>query len=99
MMTVTTTAATRQDAIAQAAQALRQEGATAVYVFGSAATGQLREGSDIDLAVVGLPPERFFIAMGLAADLLDRALHLVDLDEDSPFTRYLKSQGGLQLVG
>jgi predicted nucleotidyltransferase len=70
-----------------------------VYVFGSAAKGAVREGGDIDLAVAGLPPERFFEAMGRAADLLDRPLDLVDLDEDNPFTRYLRDEGELRRVG
>jgi len=85
--------------VRQAAAALRAAGAREVYVFGSAAKGTLREGSDIDLAVAGLPPERFFEAMGQAADLLDCPLDLVDLDEENPFTRYLKEEGELELVG
>jgi len=82
----------------RAVNELRAAGAREVYVFGSAARGQLREGSDIDLAVTGLPPERFFEAMGRAADLLDHPLDLVDLDEENPFTRYLKEEGELRRV-
>ncbi|MCX5771647.1 MAG: nucleotidyltransferase domain-containing protein [Candidatus Hydrogenedentes bacterium] len=78
--------------LAQAAQALKAAGAREVYLFGSAATGGLREGSDIDLAVTGLPPEVFFKAMGNAGDILRRPLDLIDLDEDNPFTRYLKEE-------
>jgi predicted nucleotidyltransferase len=78
--------------LAQAAQALKAAGAREVYLFGSAATGSLREGSDIDLAVTGLPPEFFFKAMGNAGDILRRPLDLIDLDEDNPFTRYLKEE-------
>jgi len=88
-----------RSAIARAADALRAEGAAEVYLFGSAVTGRLREGSDIDLAVSGLPPERFFPAMARAMDVLDRSLSLVDLDEDTPFTRYLRTEGELQRVG
>lgn len=87
------------EAIARAAAILRDQGASHVYLFGSAAEGRLRPGSDIDLAVSGLPPERFLRAMGLAADVLSRPLSLIDLDEDTPFTRYLRARGGLQLVG
>ena len=94
-----TMATTESEAITRASRILREQGATEVYLFGSAATGRLRGGSDIDLAIAGLPPERFFRAMGLAADVLDRPLSLVDLDEDTPFTRYLKAEGGLQRVG
>jgi len=85
--------------VEQAAVALKEAGAREVYIFGSAATGPLREGSDIDLAVEGLPPERFWDAMSRAADVLRRPLDLIDLDEDTPFTRYLKEAGELVRVG
>jgi len=81
--------------IAQAAQALKKAGAREIYVFGSAATGRLQEDSDIDLAVSGLPPEQFFRAMGQASRLLQRPVDLVDLDEEGPFTDYLKNEGEL----
>ncbi|HUW59714.1 MAG TPA: nucleotidyltransferase domain-containing protein [Candidatus Bathyarchaeia archaeon] len=81
--------------VAQAAQALKAAGAREVYLFGCAATGSLREGSDIDLAVTGLAPEVFFKAMGNAGDILRHPLDLIDLDEDNPFTRYLKEEGEL----
>ena len=84
--------------IRNAADALKGAGAREVYVFGSAANGTLRASSDVDLAVSGLPPERFFEAMGEAADILRRALDLVDLDEDTPFTRYLKEEHELVRV-
>ncbi|MGH9352512.1 MAG: nucleotidyltransferase family protein, partial [Terriglobia bacterium] len=79
--------------IEQAAAALRAAGAREVYMFGSAATGKLRDGSDVDLAVSGLPPEVFFRDMGAASQILRRPLDLVDLDEENPFTQYLKSEG------
>ena len=84
--------------IAQAAAALRNEGAKEVYLFGSAATGRMREDSDIDMAVAGLPPERFFHAMGVAGDILRSTFDLVDLDEESLFTKYLKAKGKLKRV-
>jgi predicted nucleotidyltransferase len=59
----------------------------------------MREGSDIDLAVSGLPPEKFFQAMGNAGDILQRPFDLVDLDEVNPFTRYLKDEKELQSLG
>jgi predicted nucleotidyltransferase len=85
--------------IEQAAAALKAAGAREVYVFGSAAKGALRENSDVDLAVSGLPPEVFFRAMGAAHDALKRPLDLVDFDQDNPFTRYLKRKGKLVRVG
>lgn len=85
--------------VEEAAAALKAAGAREVYLFGSAAKGTRREGSDVDLAVEGLPPEAFFPAMAKAARILGVPLDLVDLDEDNPFTRYLKSEGELKRVG
>lgn len=88
-----------RERVERAAAALRAAGAREVYLFGSAASGDLREDSDIDLAVAGLPPERFFEALGDAADILGRPLDLVDLDEATPFARYLREEEELQRVG
>jgi predicted nucleotidyltransferase len=88
-----------KEQIAKAAEALKKAGAREVYLFGSIAQGRIRQGSDIDMAVSGLPPARFFQAMGDAADLLDVPLDLVDLDEDNPFTEYLREHGELVRVG
>ena len=87
-----------RESIERAAAVLKEFGAREVYVFGSAASGVLREGSDIDLAVSGLPPKVFFRAMGQARDALGRELDLIDLDEDNPFTRYLREEGELHRV-
>ncbi|MCX5757724.1 MAG: nucleotidyltransferase domain-containing protein [Candidatus Hydrogenedentes bacterium] len=82
-----------------AAQALIAAGAREVYLFGSAATGKMREDSDIDLAVAGLPDAVFFKAMGKAGEILQRPLDLVDLDDDNLLTEYLKRKGKLIRVG
>ncbi len=84
--------------IIQAAEALKSVGAKEVYVFGSVANGDFQERSDVDLAVSGLPPEKFFEAMGKAGGILSRPLDLVDLDEETPFTRYLREEGELRRV-
>jgi len=84
-----------QRSVSRAAAALRANGAREVYLFGSAAGGRFEEDSDVDLAVSGLPPERFFKAMGAARRILRRPLDLIDLDEDNPFTRYLREEGNL----
>ena len=87
-----------QDRLNRAAAALKSEGAREVYVFGSASQGDLREESDIDLAVSGLPPRAFFRAMGRASDVLRLPVDLVDLDEKNPFVEHLKSRGKLHRV-
>ena len=78
-----------------AAVVLKERGAREVYIFGSVATGNIHEDSDVDIAVEGLPPELFFKVMGEVNSLLGRSLDLIDLDEQSPFTRYLKEEGEL----
>ena len=83
----------------KAVSALKAAGAKEVYVFGSASKGKMRPNSDIDMAVSGLPPEVFFRAMAKASRALGRPIDLIDLDEDNPFTRYLKKEGELQRVG
>jgi predicted nucleotidyltransferase len=83
----------------KAVAALKAAGAREVYLFGSAAKGALRDNSDIDLAVSGLPPEVFFRSAAKASRAIGRPVDLIDLDEDSPFTRYLKDEGELRRVG
>ena len=87
-----------KETITRAAAALKELGAREVYVFGSAASGRLGPDSDVDLAVLGLPPERFFKAMARAGDLLGRPVDLICLEDDNPFTRYLREEGELKRV-
>jgi len=77
---------------------LKASGAREVYVFGSVATGKAHAASDIDLAVSGLPPETFFETMARLSDLFQTPFDLVDLDQPSPFTAYLKDRGLLRRV-
>lgn len=83
----------------RAVTALKSAGAREVYLFGSAAKGALREESDVDMAVSGLPPEVFFRAMAQASRALGRPLDLINLDRDNLFTRYLVEEGELRRVG
>jgi len=89
----------RQQLIDTAVRTLKEAGAQEVYLFGSAAKGTMREDSDIDLAVRGLPPEDYCEAAGRLLSVLPTEVTLIDLDEDSPFVRYLSSKGELQRVG
>ena len=90
---------TMAKSIDQLVAVLKSSGAKTVYVFGSAAKGTMRSDSDLDLAVSGLPPENFFKALSAASNLVDRSVHLIDLDEVTPFTQYLIEEGELQRVG
>ena len=77
---------------------LQAAGAREVYLFGSLAQGREHEGSDVDLAVSGLPPEVFYVTMARLSNLFERNVDLVDLDDPSPFVAYLKEKGVLRRV-
>lgn len=81
--------------LASAANLLIDMGASEVFVFGSAAKNALRPGSDIDLAVRGLPAAQYFSAASKTADLLGRPVDLVDLDDPTPVVHYLLGHGEL----
>lgn len=84
--------------IHKAAEVLKSFGATEVYLFGSVAKGTNNEYSDIDLAVSGIPPEKFFMAMGDTFGVLKREVDIIDLDDKNSFVEYLKSFGKMQRV-
>ncbi len=86
------------NALSAAVALLLRLGATEVFVFGSATKDAFRPGSDIDMAVRGLPPSAYFSAVAKAADLLGRPVDLVDLDDATPVVRYLLGSGELVRV-
>ena len=53
----------------------KEEGCREVYVFGSVAVGDTAPRSDLDIAVRGCPPERFYRLLGR---LMDELMHTVD---------------------
>lgn len=85
--------------IQRAAAELKTAGALEVYVFGSVAKGKMGEDSDLDLAVSGLPPSIFYRMGARVSDLIGRSVDLIDLDQSTPFTRYLRSENELVRVG
>ena len=78
------------------AQVLVHEfGASRVYLFGSLVQdGQFQERSDVDLAVEGIAPERFFKVWAAAGARTDVPIELVDLDEVGEPMRTLILQYG-----
>ena len=93
-----TTGTIEKSAVQAAAALLRRMGATEVVVFGSAARGELRTDSDVDMAVAGLPPNVYFSAVSKASDIFGRPVDLVDLDDPAPIVRYLRDRGDLVRV-
>ncbi len=86
------------DRLEEAAEVLKSFGAKEVYVFGSVSEGRGRTCRDVDMAVSGLPPEVFFVAMGHASDVLRAPMDLIDLDEGGPFVEHLKRNKKLDRV-
>ncbi len=91
-------AAQRDLLLTTMADILRAHGARDVYVFGSSARRARRANSDWDLAVAGLPPERFFAALAQVTAASKGAVDMVDLDESTPFIRHLVCEGLLERV-
>ncbi len=85
--------------IEKATRILKEGGATEVYIFGSAAAGEARPESDLDLAVKGIPPERYFQVGGQVMLAVSRSVDILDLDSPTPFTEYLIRKGRLRRVG
>lgn len=85
--------------VRRAARLLVEEfGVTRVVVFGSLARGRFREGSDIDLAVEGLPPSEFIRADARLAWELSLPIDLKPLDECSPLLRRHIDEDGIELA-
>jgi predicted nucleotidyltransferase len=78
---------------------LKAEGCDEIYIFGSLAEGGVpHSGTDIDIAVRGLPRARFFGIYGRLLSSLEHAIDLVDLDGKTPFARVLEKKGTLHRV-
>ena len=85
--------------IQTAASILRSFGATEIYVFGSLVeSSNPSNARDLDIAVLGLPPEQFFHAYGQMLMELDHDFDLVDLSNSAAFSRRLKDSGTLERV-
>jgi predicted nucleotidyltransferase len=84
--------------VSRAAEILKEEGCSDVFIFGSTATGNLRADSDIDLAVRGCPRGQFFRVFGRLLWELERPVDLIDLDSRDPFSQYLQQEAVLVRV-
>ena len=70
----------------------RRYGAARVWLFGSNAQGR-RQGRDLDLAVEGLAPSRFFAFLGELMLALSRPVDLVSLEKRSKLTALIRREG------
>lgn len=74
---------------------LTEAGCAQVFLFGALARGEVREGTDIDLAVQGCPRGSFFPLYGRLLLELEHPVDLVSLDVQEPFSQHLQEEGGL----
>jgi len=77
---------------------LNAEGCHEIYLFGSLSNGNFDQNSDIDLAVRGVDPKRYFSIYGQLLLQLKHSLDLVDLDIQPVFGKKLLESGQLQRI-
>ncbi len=85
--------------VSRAVSILKEEGCSAIFLFGSATRGAARPDSDIDLAIRGCPRDHFFRILGRLLWELDHSVDLVDLDSSDPFAQYLQAEARLVQIG
>lgn len=74
-------------------------GVRRVVAFGSLVWGRFRRDSDVDLAVEGLPPDRFFRADFRLASELPVPIDLKPFEDCLPHLRQRIDEEGVELVG
>ena len=70
----------------------RRYDARGVFLFGSSSDSK-REANDIDLAVEGIVPERFFSFYGDLLFALSKPVDVIDLSNDTKFNRLVYREG------
>jgi predicted nucleotidyltransferase len=69
-----------QKKLATAIEYLKSMGCKEVILFGSFVDGTFNEHSDIDLAVSGIPPRKYFKAVAVLPSIINHKIDLVALD-------------------
>ena len=78
---------------------LKSEGCRSVYLFGSLVTGKIREDSDIDIGIKGLPREKFLHLYSKLYFDFDNKIDLVDFDKNNDFFSLLSKLGEVVQIG
>ena len=85
--------------VERAVEISKEEGCREIYLFGSVAVGDIGPRSDLDIAVRGCPPERFYSLLGRLMDELSHTVDLVDLDVETHVAEFLEEERQLIHVG
>jgi len=88
----------RQD-IVSATNLLKNEGCKAIYLFGSMVTGKVRDNSDIDIGIKGLPEGKFFRLYSKLFFDFDNKIDLVDFDKNEDLYALLDNLGEVVQIG
>jgi predicted nucleotidyltransferase len=88
----------RQD-IESATHLLKNEGCKAIYLFGSLATGKIRDNSDIDIGIKGLPEGKFFRLYSKLYFDFNNKIDLVDFDHNEDYFSLLNNLGEVVQIG
>lgn len=78
--------------IQQVVAVLRRYGVTEAYLFGSAQEGNFGLASDLDLAVIGLPPSQYYKAVGEVLEVAGIPVDIVTMEDGSSLSEYLKKK-------
>jgi predicted nucleotidyltransferase len=82
----------------KAVNILQKAGCEKIFIFGSITKGKASERSDIDIAVSGCPPAKFFHLLGMLMLELNYPIDLIDLDAADPFVEYIENTGELYQI-
>jgi predicted nucleotidyltransferase len=77
---------------------LKEEGCSEVYIFGSLASGEAKQDSDLDIAVKGFEAGRFFRIYSILMSALEHDVDLIDLDNNKRFAKHLFDIGDIVRV-
>jgi predicted nucleotidyltransferase len=88
-----------QKDIEMATNLLKNEGCQSIFLFGSLVTGKIRDESDIDIGIKGLPKGKFFEVYSRLYFDIENKIDLVDFDVNSDFYSMLNSVGEVIQIG
>jgi len=71
---------------------LKRKGARRIILFGSALRSP-ETAHDLDIACEGITPEEFYAVAGEVSRLLNREVDLIELSDNTPFTRHVEKVG------
>ena len=85
--------------IEQAAVCLKDEGCSAVFLFGSLITGESTDTSDIDFGIMGLSPGKYIRTYSKLNNIVQNRFDLIDFDENRDLYDLLHSLGEVEKIG